>query len=79
MTAITRARPSRRFFINVVSFFEQRDTRDALDDAVKHLTGLSLTQELIRAATISTADIQSVWFRNRVADMRLAFVGGWKL
>jgi hypothetical protein len=69
----------RTYFNSWFRFFEQKLTQIALDDAVKHLTGLPYTQEPIRAGTITAADLESAWFRNRVTDMRLAFVGGWEL
>lgn len=68
----------RAYYDSWFRFFEQRDTRDALDDAVKHLTSLPRTQELVSKGAICAADIESQWFRNRIADVRLWFLGGAK-
>jgi hypothetical protein len=68
----------RAYFDSWFRFFEQRDTRVALDDAVRYLMSLPPTQELIGAGTISAADIDSPWFRNRITDVRLWFLGGAK-
>ena len=68
----------RAYYDSWFRFFERWDTRVALDDAVKYLTTLPRTQELISKGTIDAGAIDSPWFRNRITDVRLWFLGGGK-
>jgi hypothetical protein len=66
----------REYFDSWFRFFEQEDTKGGLDDALDWLRSSPYAQGLLEPGDIYASDLDSVWFRNRITDMRLCFQGG---
>jgi hypothetical protein len=61
----------REYFDLWFRFFEQEDTKDGLDDALEWLRNSPYTQSLLEEGYIRASELDSLWFRNRVTDVRL--------
>jgi len=66
----------RQYFDAWFAFFEQEETIQGLDDAIKWLAGLPETQRLLEQRKMNLSELNSLWFRSRVADMKLCVYGG---
>jgi hypothetical protein len=66
----------REYFDSWFRFFEQEDTKDGLDDALAWLRNSPYTRSLLEEGYIHASELDSLWFRNRVTDVRLCFHGG---
>jgi hypothetical protein len=62
------------------AFYDRPDTQSGIDDAVSWLPGSPGAQEVLRTLNLEVSDLEhlakSETLRNRIADMRLASLGG---
>jgi len=69
----------RTYFNSWFRFFERPDTQQGLKDALDRLPKSRCAQRLLEKRIISEREVnrllKSLWFKNRVADMRLFFAG----
>lgn len=70
----------REYFDSWFRFFEQADTKRGLDDALEFLPSSPCVQDLLLTGDLDASELSrltdSVWFRNRVTDIRLCCEGG---
>jgi hypothetical protein len=61
-------------------FFEHGDTRNRLDDALSWLPECPFVRNLLKTGQLADSElkslVESMWFRNRIADRRLCYEGG---
>jgi hypothetical protein len=70
----------RTYFGSWLAFYDRLDTQSGIDDAVSWLPGSPGAQALLRGGKLQTEELEhfakSEALRNRIADMRLASLGG---
>ena len=67
------------YFDSWFKFFERKDVQHSIDEAMAWLAASPQTRSLLRKQELTHAQLRelvgSQWFRNRVADMRLFYIG----